>query len=278
MAISSPRFLKVPQIAQAAANSPWMSHGARGHGVHLIQFALIDLGFAMPRSTGGRSMSPDGIYGSETAEKVREFQRSPLGGPPVIDDGIVGANTMAKLDRAIGGHTHRTEVHMLTTKKSQLSLFHMVDVAKEVYGHYGIHFDVRPGLCVDLSDAEDDVMEDHKSTKVQLRKVVNDNSNYAFSPNHTVAVQIGRFDPDTVFGLTDSDASMAICRISDDATEATLGHEVGHVLLTPASGHDKEDHTPHVNNLMTDRTEVAPYVLTLEQVTEMRGHARCRKI
>ena len=125
MALTSPRFANVPQLSQAASNAPWLARGTRGHGVHLVQFALIDLGFKMPNSTGGRKMSPDGIFGSETKTKLQEFQRSKLGGEPVNDDGVAGAKTMAKLDRAIGKYTHETVATIYTTKKSDKSVFQM---------------------------------------------------------------------------------------------------------------------------------------------------------
>lgn len=138
MPLTSPRFTNCPQLSSALANSPWLSKGSKGHGVHLVQAALIDLGHAMPKSVGGKRMSPDGDYGSETFDKVQEFQRSTLGGVPVTDDGAVGANTLAKLERAIGGFKHKIVLQSMSTIPPNLPIHQFLMTAQEVYGHYGI--------------------------------------------------------------------------------------------------------------------------------------------
>lgn len=278
MVNSSPRFVGVPQLTQAATNSPWLSQGARGHGVHLIQFALIDLGFPMPGSTGGRGMSPDGIFGSETKRKVEEFQRSALGGVAVKDDGIVGTDTMGKLDRAIGGFTHQTTVTIHTARPSAISVFEMEQLAGKIYAHYGIKFVTRWGRCMDLKEPHDTVLHTQGSSKADLKEAVTKGVGGTLTAIDTTAVQIARMTPDDAYAVTDSDAQMALIRLQDDAKVSTLAHEVGHVLLTPAAGHDKEDHETQANNLMTTGDRVPPFVLTVEQVTEMRGHARCRTV
>ncbi len=278
MALTSPRFANVEQLTLAAANSPWLAIGARGHGVHLLQFALIDLGFPMPGSTPAHGMSPDGIFGSETKAKLQAFQRSTLGGPPVKDDGIAGANTMAKLDRAIGGYTHKTTVTLFTAVPSANSVFEMERQAKLVYGRYGIKFEIRWGRCLDLKEPHNTVLHTKSPGWTALKKAVTEGLGGTLSHTDSVAVQIGRMNPDDAFAVTNSGADAAIIRLQDDALNSTLAHEVGHVLLTPASGHDKEDHETQVNNLMTTGARIEPFVLTLAQVTEMRTHARCRKI
>ncbi len=83
-------------------------------------------------------MSPDGDYGSETFDKVQEFQRSTLGGVPVTDDGAVGANTLAKLERAIGGFKHKIVLQSMSTIPPNLPIHQFLMTAQEVYGHYGI--------------------------------------------------------------------------------------------------------------------------------------------
>jgi hypothetical protein len=63
-----------------------------------VQQGLIELGFPMPISIR-RYGSPDGIYGSETAARVRDFQFRHHLSP----DGVAGRNTMAKLDELLPG-------------------------------------------------------------------------------------------------------------------------------------------------------------------------------
>jgi hypothetical protein len=81
------------RLVQAESNNPAMRKGEIGEAVRLIQQSLIDLGYPMPISTR-RHGSPDGSFGSETHDKVDKFQsRNTLG-----RDGVVGKNTMRKLD------------------------------------------------------------------------------------------------------------------------------------------------------------------------------------
>ena len=60
-----------PRISPAA-----LKRGSTGRHVHLVQMALIDLGFAMPISTLSQDYSPDGVFGVETEAVVKAFQRS----------------------------------------------------------------------------------------------------------------------------------------------------------------------------------------------------------
>ena len=107
MAVSSPRFDSSRRPIAASNNTPPLSNGARGRAVHLIQFALIDLGHAMPRSAGGQ-FSPDGIFGSETLTTVKAFQRS----KGLTEDGVIGRNTMRAFDTAFPRPRHRVRAHL----------------------------------------------------------------------------------------------------------------------------------------------------------------------
>src|SRR5262245_45887049 len=93
MALRSPRFAKNERLQKAANNSPPLRAGETGEAVRLLQQALIDLGSPMPISVQ-RFGSPDGIYGDETATRVREFQRKNR----LSVDGIAGHDTLGKLD------------------------------------------------------------------------------------------------------------------------------------------------------------------------------------
>jgi peptidoglycan hydrolase-like protein with peptidoglycan-binding domain len=101
MALSSPRFKRDPNLRLAANNQPSLKVGARGEAVKILQQALIDLGFAMPRSnTGG---FPDGIYGSETEATVKAFQRANA----LSADGIAGRDTLLRLDQIYAAREER---------------------------------------------------------------------------------------------------------------------------------------------------------------------------
>lgn len=93
MALTSPRFAHIQQCRDAADNNPPMHNGARGAGVAAVQQGLIDLGHAMPNSTA-RYGAPDGIFGSETRGCTITFQQR----NGLVPDGVVGRNSMTKLD------------------------------------------------------------------------------------------------------------------------------------------------------------------------------------
>lgn len=94
MSLSSPRFSNNQTLVSAERNSPALRKGMQGEGVRLIQQALIDLGFPLPISTR-RYNSPDGKFGNETVDAVSKFQ---MANRPLSRDGVVGGNTMRKLD------------------------------------------------------------------------------------------------------------------------------------------------------------------------------------
>ena len=76
MALQCARFSSEPDIVRASTNSPPLRRGSQGDGVHVLQLALIDLGFAMPISTKNGTSLPDGIFGAETLKAVTAFQKA----------------------------------------------------------------------------------------------------------------------------------------------------------------------------------------------------------
>jgi peptidoglycan hydrolase-like protein with peptidoglycan-binding domain len=66
--------------------------GAHGHPVGLLQAALIDAGYKLPRSS--RRGAPDGVFGPETAAALKAFQ-SKAG---LVADGTAGKKTISALD------------------------------------------------------------------------------------------------------------------------------------------------------------------------------------
>jgi len=97
MPLRAGRFSVNARLQKASISSPSLKPGEKSTGVAIVQQALVDLGFDMPRSTkNGRSLT-DGIFGEETVSVVKEFQRK-FG---LTVDGIVGRQTLAKLDALI---------------------------------------------------------------------------------------------------------------------------------------------------------------------------------
>lgn len=102
MAITSPRFIGNKRLERAAENRPPIAKGEKNRvAVAILQKALVDLGYRMPRSTklGG---AMDGIFGIETFQTVRKFQReNGLVNAAGHSDGIIGRNTMSILDKLL---------------------------------------------------------------------------------------------------------------------------------------------------------------------------------
>lgn len=97
MALAFLRFATNGRLLAASENRPSLKAGERGDAVAIVQMALIDLGFAMPKSTNAGRQLPDGVFGSETDAVVRSFQAQ----NGLTADGIVGRQTLAVLESLI---------------------------------------------------------------------------------------------------------------------------------------------------------------------------------
>jgi peptidoglycan hydrolase-like protein with peptidoglycan-binding domain len=107
MALTSLRFASNPRLVAASENAPSLKAGERGDAVAIVQIALMDLGFAMPKSTAGGNKLPDGILGPETVAAVRSFQAQ----NGLTVDGVIGRQTLAVLEsRIVVQSTQRASV------------------------------------------------------------------------------------------------------------------------------------------------------------------------
>jgi peptidoglycan hydrolase-like protein with peptidoglycan-binding domain len=105
MPLVSRRFSRNDRLQTAARNSPPLGHGATGVAVEILQSTLVELGFPMPISTRNGQIAADGIFGTETANTVRAFQK--LQG--LSADGIAGRDTLGRLDQIVSA---REAAHM----------------------------------------------------------------------------------------------------------------------------------------------------------------------
>jgi peptidoglycan hydrolase-like protein with peptidoglycan-binding domain len=95
--LRSPVYAGQPVLEAAFDNAPPLAEGMTGSSVAAVQQGLVDAGHDLPVSMqGGR---PDGIFGGETDTAVREFQGTNVLGV----DGLVGRETMGRLDELAGG-------------------------------------------------------------------------------------------------------------------------------------------------------------------------------
>jgi peptidoglycan hydrolase-like protein with peptidoglycan-binding domain len=86
-------FVANRRFVAAAKNHPPMRLESHGPHVRLLQAALHDLGFKMPKSIRASGV-PDGIFGSETHHVLKVFQ----GTHALKIDGVAGAKTLALVD------------------------------------------------------------------------------------------------------------------------------------------------------------------------------------
>jgi peptidoglycan hydrolase-like protein with peptidoglycan-binding domain len=92
----SPRFSRSTRLRQVIWANACLQQGETGEDVRVVQVALMDLGYRLPRSRAHRGL-PDGDYGPETASVVAQFQAD----SGLAPDGIVGAATLNKLSERI---------------------------------------------------------------------------------------------------------------------------------------------------------------------------------
>src|SRR5579872_4233822 len=135
MPLTSPRFRNERPFIAIEANQNALRRGSSGRHVHLVQMALIDLGFAMPISTASADYSPDGVYGAETENAVKAFQRTVRGLAP---DGVVGQSTLRELDRRFNRFTHRINLHFRSLSLSDVPFNLIMSSVERVYSQYGI--------------------------------------------------------------------------------------------------------------------------------------------
>ena len=94
MTLKSAAFLGSTRLERALRNQPPIAQGESGHGVALLQAALITVGYKLPLSTTKKFGAPDGIFGQETRRAVVAFQVA----QKLTVDGVAGRDTIRRLD------------------------------------------------------------------------------------------------------------------------------------------------------------------------------------
>jgi hypothetical protein len=277
--LTSPRFRWNEQLLDAARKVTVLKRGSRGTGVHLLQFALLDLGHDMPRSTG-QAMSPDGIFGPETQGAVKAFQRK----AGLTDDGVVGDQTMAKLDAHFPKHGHEVRLHIRHLAIYPLQPFDvLLKSAQIAYDQYGIHIRYVSGQCLDLTRQQAEKFEtidgqcnwDIESGEfAELQKL-----GMPVPHNDVRVYVVNDIGMPHVEGCGGHAPGQPALTIIASSYRWSLPHEIGHVLLTQ---HFPERHWPHPENLIrlaghSNNPTPIP-VLSDRQVLAMRDSPYCRAI
>lgn len=275
MPLLSPRFKDEPELRRVEAGQLLLSNGSRGRHVHLIQMALLDLGFPMPRSTTSQSFSPDGIYGGETRAVVHAFQRS---APPLAADGVVGMNTMRELDRRFNRFTHRVGLHFRSIALTTVPFHRMLESTQSVYAQYGIRIDMMNGESLALSSGDQARLEqvDQECNWELSSGEFNDlHSRGTPAPSTDILVYFIRSFSPQLNGCGGHAVNRPACTVAETGTQWTVAHEIGHVMLG-------QNFAPvHVNdtrNLMntTTATITSTPTLTDKQIRQIRASIVCQ--
>ena len=276
MALTSPRFSRESELRKVDLEQVLLRKGSKGRHVHLVQMALVDLGFPMPISTMSPSFSPDGDYGDETAEAVRKFQRSAAGLEP---DGIVGPLTLRELDRRIGGFTHHVGLHFRSISLTNVTFDRILSSAQAVYAQYGIRIDMMNGESLAFSFADQARFEKVNQECVWDLSVGEFNALHArgtTAPTTDVLVYFVKSFKEQLNGCGGHARGRPACTVAETGTRWTVAHELGHVLL--GSGFAPV-HVGDTRNLMntTTTTIVGMPTLTVRQLAQMRMSPVCRR-
>ncbi|MGH7506697.1 MAG: peptidoglycan-binding domain-containing protein, partial [Longimicrobiales bacterium] len=271
MAVTSPRFTSSRALHAVSNNAPPLRKGARGRAVHLVQFALLDLGHSLPRSTRG-AFSPDGIYGDETVSVVKAFQRS----RHIPDHGEIGRDTLRHLDAAFARPGHRVAVNFRSLALTNTSFADSLRNARTVYGQYGFDFHFASGESLMLTPAQTalfDQIDQDCNWNVSSGEYDALHRLGSPCPHNQVKVYFVRHMRG-VLGCGGHAPNRPTATVAAAAWRWDMGHEVGHVLLTSSFS---PVHAPHARNLMNafPADNAVVKVLTDSQVRQMRRHPCC---
>lgn len=275
--LTSPRFTSSHVLRTVASGGPPLSRGARGRAVHLVQMALLDLGYRMPHSTRKPLYSPDGIFGEETFEVVREFQRENR----LKDDGIVGRNTLAMLDWHFSRYEYRVRLHFRSIALTNVAFSRIMTDTETVYAQYGIKVEFASGQSLRLPPEQ---MELFEQIDQECNWELNDGEFHMLhslgmpAPSNEVLVYYVRaFSDPSLLGCGGHARNRPALTVAARASRWDTAHELGHVLL---GSRFSPVHIDDRRNLMypysTTTSEIP--VLTHSQLAQIRRSPCCHRM
>lgn len=273
MPLTSPRFKDNDELTKVAAGQVLLKKGSKGHHIHLVQVALIDLGHQMPNSTQSQSYSPDGDFGNETDATVRKFQQT----NGLEADGVVGPKTMAALDTRIGGYKHRIGLHFRSIALTNVPFNTMLASTQKVYAQYGIRIDMMNGESLALSSVDQTKLEkvDQECNWDLSDGEFNELHSLGTPAVHTdVLVYFVKSFKEQLNGCGGHAKKRPACTVAETGTRWTVAHELCHVML--GSGFAPV-HVGDTRNLMnhTTTTIIGTPSLTVKQLERVRASAMC---
>ena len=292
MALRSPRFASNARLQRAADNNPPLRRGEIGEAVRLLQQALIDLGFSMPISVR-RFDTPDGIYGDETAVRVRDFQTKYRFSPNCI----AGRDTLAKLDALLpdpapplpplpagGALDRKVRLHFRSTAMPVVPEFSALNNAERVYAQITVQLEFASGMSMANNDedalrldASDDTRNWNQASD-ELKLLSTLGGRHGVGPNDILVFYVNRIkqnDGSTLNGCAGHEPGQPSVVVPASGSPWTLGHEVEHVLLGP---NFSPGHATDPTNLMFSPTAgiaANPPGFTPEQTTAIRATTFC---
>ena len=272
MTLHSPRFPSRRLRSVDQTGSP-LRKGARGRTIHLVQQALLDLGHALPKSTGNVNYSPDGIFGSELETKLKEFQNK----HGLKETGLIDRGTIRKLDNLLKNYSYRVRLHFRSIHLHSIGFEQSLKDATLVYGQYGIKVEMGSGESLALTPAQKTLFD--KIDGACNWTISSGEMNQLHGkgtpvlPNEILVFYVKEFGSG-LLGCGGHALNRPAVTVAAASSRWDTGHEVGHVLL--GSGFAPV----HINdrrNLMhaTAATYSTIPVFTNMQVTQMRKHPCC---
>lgn len=276
MSLTSPRFNTSSKLLSAATGIA-IRMGAKGRAVHLVQMALIDLGYAMPRSTTNANYSPDGDFGSETKEKLIAFQND----NNITPSGAIDRDTMRVLDYLCRAYKHRVGLNFRSISLTDVPFAQSLADTERIYGQYGIKIEFSSGMSLMMTEEEEQTFN---QVDGECNWLINDgeynqlHSMGGSAPSNEVLVYyVRRFSDQNLLGCGGHAQNRPACTVAATASRWDTAHELGHVLLTSAFA------PVHVNDRRNLMHPTAPSfatipVLTDRQITKIRESICCRSV
>jgi len=253
--LTAARFSRNLVLEAVYDNERLLKTGDTGTPVRLLQQALLDAGFELPR------FGVDGIFGPETKAAVMNFQRSSgLTGTRI--DGIVGPTTMGWLDqRFSAGPTpagtspgattgcpviKTVNVDLVSLDGSTRNPVHELDRATTIFNQCCVHFNFGGGGSEDPTRTQALLGGDNVLTKStacgtatgeETSLVTGATSDFGLSSrirafyvdSTSPSESAYSFPPFCATGGASGVRNMVV--VTNRASERGLAHEFGHILL-----------------------------------------------
>ena len=269
--LSSPRFKGNVDLEACFDGEKIIKSGANGDHVRLIQQALIDAGFPLPK------FGADGKYGNETAGAVREFQKQ-SGLEFAQQDGQVGPNTMSRLDsRFTGASSVAVEkpcekgmktinVDFVKMKGATGSPSRDIAFANSVYKKCCVQFAIGKEVTVPdsvsdtlLGEDTDFLVGDCDTVSSEDLVTFTTTSSLFGLSGPIIAIYVdtlhkgtGRLAGDSVSGLCATGPRKpmeGMVSVANGADSRTLPHELAHVLMNTFADHRvTKDNLQHISD------------------------------